>query len=250
MGADRFGTDRPNHDPLDTDPPGRAAGEPASRRWPPRRPAGDPPATPGGGVPPYPRQPMDPPRPAPNANGAGAAPVAGRSDLGGGRRRPAAGGGSHRGPGGRPANPDVGSWPADLGPIGTLPPAPPDENVRLSIFEELQSEWFSRRRSARHSVAGQPPSAVEPWSSPADDGWRAAARLAEPTTAGTTHAGLPKRVPQALIVPGAVGSTVQPNGSPPVTRSPQEMRGRLSSYRDGVRRGRHSERGRADEGEL
>jgi hypothetical protein len=46
-----------------------------------------------------------------------------------------------------------------------------------------------------------------------------------------------------MVVPGAVGG---PNGaegqSGPTHRSPQEVRGRLSSYRDGVRRGRHAQR--------
>jgi DNA-binding transcriptional LysR family regulator len=121
---------------------------------------------------------------------------------------------------------------------GTLPPAP-EQDVRLSIFEELQSEWFSRRR--RDDPLGPSGGDQTQWGSPADDGWRAAARLAAPTTAGTTTAGLPKRVPQALFVPGAVGGEQgRPHGAP--NRSPQDVRGRLSSYRDGVRRGRHAER--------
>ena len=124
----------------------------------------------------------------------------------------------------------------DDGP-GSLPPAPAGgaEDVRLSIFEDLQSEWFTRRDDA-------PPAAS--WQTPADDGWRAAARLAEPATAGTTTAGLPRRRPQALYVPGTAGGEAVDPGSTPngaATRSPQDVRGRLSSYRDGVRRGRHAE---------
>ena len=127
------------------------------------------------------------------------------------------------------------------GPLGTLPPAPPgaDDEVRLSIFEELQSEWFNRRAARTDAPA-------QAWQSPADDGWRAAARLAEPATAGTTTAGLPKRVPQALYVPGAVSPAAGPEAVPGAngarSRSPQEVRGRLASYRDGVRRGRHAQR--------
>jgi DNA-binding transcriptional LysR family regulator len=116
----------------------------------------------------------------------------------------------------------------------SLPPAPAGsaEDVRLSIFEDLQSEWFTQRDDGP---------ATAPWQTAADDGWRAAARLAEPATAGTTTAGLPRRRPQALYVPGAVGGDAEnaPNGA--ASRSPQEVRGRLSSYRDGVRRGRHAE---------
>ena len=123
-------------------------------------------------------------------------------------------------------------------PPDALPPAPPGsaDDVRLSIFEDLQSEWFTRRDDGPGSPA---------WQTPADDGWRAAARLAEPTTAGTTTAGLPKRKPQALYVPGTANGDAAPNGTP--TRSPQEVRGRLSSYREGVRRGRHAEPPRPEE---
>jgi len=121
-------------------------------------------------------------------------------------------------------------------PLDTLPTAP-DDGVRLSIFEELRSEWFS---DGPGGAAGS-----APWDSPADDGWKAAAKLAAPTTAGTTPAGLPRRVPQALLVPGAIGTggpgdAPRPNGA--ANRSAQDVRGRLSSYRDGVRRGRHAER--------
>lgn len=126
------------------------------------------------------------------------------------------------------------------GAEGTLPPAPAGaaEDVRLSIFEDLQSEWFVQRESGTKA---------ESWQMAADDGWAAAARLAEPTTAGTTTAGLPRRRPQAMVVPGAVGGAATPGREmppPPNTthRSPQEVRGRLASYRDGVRRGRHAER--------
>jgi DNA-binding transcriptional LysR family regulator len=122
-----------------------------------------------------------------------------------------------------------------FGPLGTLPPAPPDEDVRLSIFEELQSEWFSQRAPGTRGTE-QPP-----WDSPADDGWRAAARLAEPPTAGTTSAGLPRRMPQALYVPGAIAPGEAPPSAAP-SRTARDVRGRLASYRDGVRRGRHAER--------
>jgi DNA-binding transcriptional LysR family regulator len=123
----------------------------------------------------------------------------------------------------------------------SLPPAPAGaaDDVRLSIFEDLQSEWFVQREGGAKA---------DSWQMAADDGWAAAARLAEPTTAGTTTAGLPRRRPQAMVVPGAVGAPAGPESqSVPTHRSPQEVRGRLSSYRDGVRRGRHAQRTAEDE---
>jgi len=40
----------------------------------------------------------------------------------------------------------------------------------------------------------------------ADDGWRAAKALVEPVSADVTAAGLPRRKPQAFLVPGAAGA--------------------------------------------
>ena len=58
---------------------------------------------------------------------------------------------------------------------------------------------------------------------------------AEPADAGTTRSGLPKRVPQAQLVPGGV----EPQGGQDRSRrTPDEVRGLLSAYHRGVQRGR------------
>src|SRR6185312_1062812 len=72
------------------------------------------------------------------------------------------------------------------------------------------------------------------WRTRADDGWAAARAAAEPPVAGTTRSGLPKRAPQAQLVPGGVSSEPPPR----TRRTPDEVRGLLSSYHRGVRRGR------------
>jgi hypothetical protein len=72
------------------------------------------------------------------------------------------------------------------------------------------------------------------WQTRADDGWAAARAAAEPPVAGTTRSGLPKRAPQAQLVPGGVTSEQAPR----TRRTPDEVRGLLSSYHRGVRRGR------------
>jgi hypothetical protein len=41
------------------------------------------------------------------------------------------------------------------------------------------------------------------WTSPLDTGWQAAEKAATPEVASETAAGLPKRVPQANLVPGS-----------------------------------------------
>ncbi|MDG4784458.1 nitrate- and nitrite sensing domain-containing protein [Micromonospora sp. WMMD1102] len=74
------------------------------------------------------------------------------------------------------------------------------------------------------------------WRTAADDGWRAAmaATTAATTPNQTTQTGLPKRVPMAQLVPGAVEkptTSVQ-------RRTPEAVRGLLSAYHRGVQRGR------------
>ncbi|SBT51412.1 sensor histidine kinase [Micromonospora narathiwatensis] len=84
-----------------------------------------------------------------------------------------------------------------------------------------------------------PPSAAasdtSAWRTAADEGWSRASQAAEPSNGGTTRSGLPKRVPQAQLVPGGV----EPKGGRSrARRTPDEVRGLLSAYHRGVQRGR------------
>jgi hypothetical protein len=82
--------------------------------------------------------------------------------------------------------------------------------------------------------------AEQGWRTPADQGWRAAAAAATPKDSGTTRSGLPKRVPAAQLVPGAVDVR---STTPRTKRTPDEVRGLLSAYHRGVQRGRTSGEG-------
>jgi hypothetical protein len=111
-------------------------------------------------------------------------------------------------------------------------------------FTEPESDDAGKPRSSDQPVpalettrpVGAP---VRDWGA-ADDGWRAAEALAMPVSAEVTAMGLPRRQPRALLVPGAVGGT-EPATSAPV-RSAESIRGRLSSYQQGVREGREARR--------
>jgi hypothetical protein len=81
----------------------------------------------------------------------------------------------------------------------------------------------------------QRPPVEEPWSTAADDGWRAAAAASRPSDGGTTRSGLPKRVPAAQLVPGGIDPQAAGVKS---RRTPDEVRGLLSAYHRGVQRGR------------
>jgi hypothetical protein len=92
------------------------------------------------------------------------------------------------------------------------------------------------------------------WSSPGDEGWKAARAAAKPVAAGLTQKGLPKRVPRSNLVPGSAGGTGAAKATPPPIppRSADAVRGRLSSFHQGLRQGRdaaQSAGGEPDTGE-
>jgi hypothetical protein len=122
------------------------------------------------------------------------------------------------------------------GPVVPPPVSSGDEN-RLPIFESVESDWFRRGRHGADRPAPLPDLAPAGWSSPGDDGWRAAEVAHTPITAGTTGAGLPVRVPKANLVPGGVGG---PALSPPAapSRSASQARERLASFQRGIREAR------------
>ena len=120
------------------------------------------------------------------------------------------------------------------------PSASLGEESRLPIFESVESDWFRR---GRHAVAGpgQEEEKADTWTSPADDGWRAAAVASAPTSSGLTPAGLPKRVPKANLVPGTAGP--EPAAAPAPARSASATRERFANFQRGIREGRAAMRG-------
>ncbi|MDT0322635.1 nitrate- and nitrite sensing domain-containing protein [Streptomyces sp. DSM 44918] len=160
---------------------------------------------------------------------------------------------------------------------------------RTPIFEEMESTWFGLRRASaptpypsrepagsRQSpqqsaqpVQQRPASPARPavrqeqrqttgeigapWRpSPNDETWRQAEQLRQPSAGGVTDAGLPRRVPRANLMAGAAQPAQQqaaPAG-PMVSRSPDDVRGRLTNLRRGIQQGRQagSTAGRTDRG--
>jgi hypothetical protein len=77
----------------------------------------------------------------------------------------------------------------------TTPPVPAESNDGdLLIFAAARSAWFTGHSEASNNLD---------WANPNDSGWRAAEKAATPSVAAETAAGLPKRVPQANLVPGS-----------------------------------------------
>lgn len=79
-------------------------------------------------------------------------------------------------------------------PVEHRPPPVADEgDGDLLIFAQAKSAWF----------VGQTEETDLDWSTTADTGWQAAEQAARPAVGAETTAGLPKRVPQANLVPGS-----------------------------------------------
>jgi signal transduction histidine kinase len=122
----------------------------------------------------------------------------------------------------------------------SLPPLPPvsmpepePEPAPEPVAEELP------KRPVRASTA------TSAWQSPGDEGWQAAQNLGKSVPEVTTSAGLPKRVPKAQLIPGSAPS--RPGGGQQAQRTPalpprsaDAVRGRMSSFQQGIRRGRHA----------
>ena len=146
--------------------------------------------------------------------------------------------------------------------------------MELPIFQELESAWFRTASSAAEGasspatsdedwmdeetadsaamasstraasgVGSRGPSGAGgagtasgevSWPYVADDGWLAAEAALTPADGGTTETGLPRRVPMAQLVPGAV----EVESAAADRRTPDSVRGLLSAYHRGVQRGR------------
>jgi hypothetical protein len=76
----------------------------------------------------------------------------------------------------------------------TQPPVPDENDGDLLIFAAARSAWFTGHDEVSNDLD---------WANPSDTGWRAAEKAATPSVAAETSAGLPKRVPQANLVPGS-----------------------------------------------
>ncbi|MBE1566347.1 nitrate- and nitrite sensing domain-containing protein [Nonomuraea africana] len=142
-------------------------------------------------------------------------------------------------------------------PVVDSSPMEQEQEEFLPIFAAVESAWFrrpdesveppaaspqARREPKYHMPEAQAPAQAVPsesdlWRTPADAGWQAAAAASDPSLGGITAAGLPKRTPKANLVPGTAGQAPQQmSPMPPV--SADRIRNRMSSFQQGVRRGR------------
>jgi hypothetical protein len=114
---------------------------------------------------------------------------------------------------------------------------------RLPIFEAVESDWFRHSGQPTRHTGSDPlrlgdredPATPVDWTSPADEGWRAAAATKDPVAGGTTSAGLPKRIPRANLVPGTAAAGLPQPRLP--ARSADAVKERFASFQRGARAG-------------
>jgi HAMP domain-containing protein len=90
--------------------------------------------------------------------------------------------------------------------------------------------------AAAGSPAGGSQEAAASWTSPGDEGWRRASAALKPAIGGTTSAGLPRRVPQANLIPGSAGN--RGTGAAKLADAAEIARTRLAGFQRGSRRAR------------
>ncbi|MER0243224.1 nitrate- and nitrite sensing domain-containing protein [Streptomyces sp. HSW2009] len=112
----------------------------------------------------------------------------------------------------------------------------PDATTEPSATADARTETADPAPEEQAEPEQQTQPADSGWRSTNDERWQRAEQLREPKAGGVTLSGLPRRVPQANLVEGTAEEG--PQGGPQVSRSPEDIRGRLSSLRRGVQQGR------------
>ncbi|WP_205328068.1 hypothetical protein [Glycomyces sp. YM15] len=102
----------------------------------------------------------------------------------------------------------------------------------LMILGQARSAWFKRPETEEPEP--------ESWNLPGDEGWRMARNVTEApeTEEPITPAGLPRRKPQANLVPGAVVADEHPRFDEPIDRDPELLAQNTAGYFKGWGRAR------------
>ncbi|MBS2965423.1 hypothetical protein KGA66_20395, partial [Actinocrinis puniceicyclus] len=187
--------------------------------------------------------------PAGAANGSGRTPDFGSTGLTGtGGRSPGSGAGASTSsaPSISPSAPIAAQAPAASASAPAAAAQPPAAASAGLPAQPLATAPATADAPAADSRGASPmENSAAAWSSPGDEGWKAAQAAAKPVAAGLTTKGLPKRVPRSNLVPGSAGSAGAAKATPPMIppRSADAVRGRLSSFHQGLRQGRDAATG-------
>ncbi|GIH12625.1 transposase [Rugosimonospora africana] len=111
----------------------------------------------------------------------------------------------------------------------SAPPVSDEPDGDLLIFAQARSAWFTGHLEVEETAPD--------WANSADLGWQAAQRAAEPVRGEETEVGLPRRVPQANLVPGSPLPPPASDRALHIVRDPAAMAAHTTGYFRGSRRG-------------
>ncbi|MEU3624692.1 histidine kinase [Amycolatopsis coloradensis] len=126
-------------------------------------------------------------------------------------------------------------------PKAPEPPEAPETAARpMAPPAALPSRKPEKKPQAARPES-EPVSAVEEtdaWNFGSDEGWKAAQAVSQSTPPKMTSAGLPRRRRGEQLLPGSAGPPTAAV-TPRPQRDAHDVRGRLSSFQQGIQRGRH-----------
>ncbi|MFE4636402.1 nitrate- and nitrite sensing domain-containing protein [Streptomyces sp. NPDC056773] len=129
-----------------------------------------------------------------------------------------------------PAVPQQAQQPAPAAPAA--PQRPQQHQLPQRGQEQAPAESAQTATGAVPTVSWR--------SSPNDELMRQAERVRQPAAGGITTSGLPRRVPRANLVAGTAQQQAEAQAGPQVSRSPDDVRGRLTNLRRGIQQGRQA----------
>ncbi|PFG48983.1 histidine kinase/DNA gyrase B/HSP90-like ATPase [Amycolatopsis sulphurea] len=154
--------------------------------------------------------------------------------------------------------------PGALPGVDAAEPLPAPAAARHQAPEPVQAAEDEPAEATPLYPGPEDDSAGEDWHSVSDEGWQAAQSLLESKNEEVTSAGLPKRVPNAYLVPGSISGAQKPAeaqnsftdqtaglpGKGAITRSATAARSRMASFQRGYTSGRHALKDRPTEARL
>ncbi|WP_327304358.1 nitrate- and nitrite sensing domain-containing protein [Streptomyces sp. NBC_01298] len=131
-----------------------------------------------------------------------------------------------------PAVPQQAQQSAPAAPAPASPQRPQQHQLPQRGAEQAPAESAQTATGAVPTVSWR--------SSPNDELMRQAERVRQPAAGGITTSGLPRRVPRANLVAGTAQQQAEAQAGPQVSRSPDDVRGRLTNLRRGIQQGRQA----------
>ncbi|GAA2631658.1 sensor histidine kinase [Streptomyces axinellae] len=145
---------------------------------------------------------------------------------------------AQQGPGPQPQ----GSAPRPAGPAAAAVPPMPQRQTARGIPEggAQGRPGTPDGPGIPGQVANTADSGANWGAAPNDERWRRAEQVRQPAAGGVTTSGLPRRVPRANLVAGTAQQQSSAQSGPQVSRSPDDVRGRLTNLRRGIQQGRQA----------